>query len=130
MEAARPRRLILGITDIFFISRIEAAMAAAPALDPVFARAGDSLGRLCATLQPCVLIVDLQDPVLDPLGEVARIKSGPLCDKVEVIGFLPHVRMDLREAAMKAGVDRILVRSAFTRMLPEILAGITSAAGS
>ncbi|HVP39732.1 MAG TPA: hypothetical protein VMS93_11185 [Candidatus Saccharimonadales bacterium] len=126
MDTARARRLVVGVTDIFFVSRIEAACAAAPALDPVFAQPGDSLSRLCAVWQPCVLILDLQDPVLDPLGEVGRIKSGPLRERVEILGFLPHVRMDLRESAEKAGVDRIMVRSAFTRKLPQILAGVIS----
>jgi CheY-like chemotaxis protein len=129
---SRPRTLVLGITDIFFLGRIEAALAAMPAGTPVpvHARADQPLHRLCEASQPCVLILDLQDPSLDPLGEVARIKAGPLSDKVEIIGFLPHVRLDLRDAARKAGVDRILVRSAFTKLLPQILAEVTSAAGS
>jgi hypothetical protein len=130
MDSHRPRSLVLGITDIFFLGKIEAARASAPGLEPVFVRPGESLGAVCAAHRPCVLIVDLLDPALDPLAEVARIKSGPMCDEVEVIGFLPHVRLDLRESAVKAGVDRILVRSAFTQLLPGILAGVISEAGS
>ncbi|MBI5838179.1 MAG: hypothetical protein HZB25_13150 [Candidatus Eisenbacteria bacterium] len=130
MSSARARRVVLGITDIFFVGRVEACAAASGIPEPVLAQAGDSLSRLCALHQPCVLVLDLQDPALDPLGETTRIKSGPLKDVVEIIGFLPHVRMDLREAAVKAGVDKVWTRSAFTRLLPEVLAGVTSGTDS
>jgi hypothetical protein len=40
-----------------------------------------------------------------------------------VVGFLSHVQKDLAVAARESGCDRVMARSAFTRDLPEILAG-------
>jgi hypothetical protein len=40
-----------------------------------------------------------------------------------VVGFLSHVNKDLAVAARESGCDRVVARSAFTKDLPEILAG-------
>jgi hypothetical protein len=44
---------------------------------------------------------------------------------VKTVGFLSHVQKDLAVAAREAGCDRVVARSAFTKDLPQILAGRT-----
>jgi hypothetical protein len=42
---------------------------------------------------------------------------------IHVIGFYSHVDRELREAALAAGLDQVLPRSAFTVRLPALLEG-------
>ena len=121
MSDSHPGRAIVGVTDMFFRSRIEAALPAAPGLEITWLAPGESLTELGARLGPGLVLLDLQDPVLEPLRQVAALRASADGKAAHVVGFLPHVRMDLREAAQRAGFDQILTRSAFTRLLPQIL---------
>jgi len=129
MDGSTPNRAVFAVTDIFFMSKIEAALPAAPGLEPVWLKPGEDLAEVCRGARPGMVVVDLQDPVLHPMQAVQALKAAGLPDCPKVIGFLPHVRMDLREAANRAGVDQVLTRSAFTKLLPRLLAGETLTAG-
>ena len=54
---------------------------------------------------------------------VRALKAEPDLAAVRVVGFYSHVDAALREAALAAGVDAALPRSAFTTRLPGLLAG-------
>ncbi|MGH9284829.1 MAG: hypothetical protein ACRD0M_04025 [Acidimicrobiales bacterium] len=59
-----------------------------------------------------VVVVDLGRPgVMEVLPQLS----------VPAIGFASHVARDLIEAAIAAGCDRVLARSAFFSRLPELL---------
>lgn len=105
---------------MFFMSKIEAALPAAPDLEAVWVRQGESIAEVARRVRPEIVVADLQDPALNPLLELAQLKLE-MGAAIRIIGFLPHVRMDLREAAAAAGVDTILTRSAITKLLPGIL---------
>ena len=68
------------------------------------------------------MILDLQAPG-DPLALTRALKSDPATRGIPVVGFYPHVEGALREAALAAGVDQELPRSAFTVRLAALLAG-------
>lgn len=122
MESSGSVKVLIALTDMFFMSRIQTALPAAPGLEPVWMEAGQSIAEQVASLRPALVLVDLQDPNLKPIEEIMRLSPSER-EGVEVVGFMPHVRMDLREGAKKAGFDRILTRSAFITLLPEILRG-------
>ncbi len=129
MEPSQRPRAVFAVTDMFFMSKIEAALPAAPELEVVWVSQGESIAEVCLRVRPAMVLADLQDQALNPLPELARLKSE-LGSGIRIVGFLPHVRMDLREGAVQAGVDKILTRSAITKLLPDILmeaAGITRA---
>jgi hypothetical protein len=62
-----------------------------------------------------LILVDLHNQKMDPV-EVAREVSG-----IKLIGFFSHVHTELQRAALAAGYDQVLPRSAFVRDLPKIL---------
>ena len=53
------------------------------------------------------------------------MKSDEATRRRPTVGFLSHVQKDLALAAREAGCDRVIARSAFTKDLPQILAGRT-----
>jgi len=74
---------------------------------------------------PDLLVLDLNSARFEPLALVQTIKSEGATQSVKTVGFLSHVQKDLAVAAREAGCDRVVARSAFTKNLPEILAGST-----
>jgi DNA-binding NarL/FixJ family response regulator len=72
---------------------------------------------------PALVIIDLNSDRLDPLKAIEYLKSSEQLSKVPVVSFVSHVQTDLIRGAQAAGCDYVLPRSAFTQMLPEIVAG-------
>ncbi len=103
------------------MTRIQSVADGIPDLETRWVSGEESIRQLCEQWRPETLIVDLQAQELRPLEEVRALKAALLDPPIHVVGYLPHVDLELRERAREAGVDRILVRSAFSKLLPELL---------
>jgi CheY-like chemotaxis protein len=73
------------------------------------------------TEKPARVILDLNSARVRPLEIVAALKADPDLAQVPLVGFVSHVDTATIEAARKAGVDRILARSAFVEQLLAVL---------
>jgi len=51
------------------------------------------------------------------------LKSDDALTGVPLLGFFSHVQTELQQAAIAAGYDRVMPRSAFTKNLAAILSG-------
>lgn len=104
-----------------FTSKIKAA-ADQLGVPIAFARSSSGAIAEMRARAPVLVILDLNNRRVDPIGTVTAIKADPALAGVPTLGFVSHVQTDLIEAARAAGVDEVLARSAFTQQLPEILA--------
>jgi hypothetical protein len=104
------------VRDLIFASRITATAASVGTpvtliRDP--AKLGAGPGRR--------LIVDLNlEGAIDAAAAWRRATGG------EVVGFVSHVDAATAERARAAGVDRVLARSRFVELLPDLLARVTN----
>jgi hypothetical protein len=64
-----------------------------------------------------------QESVLGALRSLHALARAPEGEKraIEVIGFVSHVQVELRRAALAAGCHRVLARSQLTHSLPDLL---------
>ena len=114
------RRAVVLVTDLFFATRIEATAARlGVVLDAPTPR--EALAAI-RRHPPDLVILDLLAPG-DPLALARALKADPATAGVPIVGFYPHVEASLREAALTAGLDQVLPRSAFSARLPALLAG-------
>lgn len=101
------------IDDLFFLVQVQDMAKRAG----VAIRSANTVEA--ALSQPATLaIVDLnarQSPIPDIL---AALKA----DGVPTVAFVAHVQTDLKQQALEAGVDRVIARSAFSRVMPELIA--------
>jgi hypothetical protein len=111
-ESADPVPVLVLVRDLMFSSRISAT-----------ARAGGQPVRMLrdpSDLREAVgrrLIVDLNQPgALEAAVDWKRASSN------DVVGFVSHVDADTIARARAAGIDRVLPRSRFVELLPELLA--------
>ncbi|MGH7468386.1 MAG: hypothetical protein ACRENP_10425 [Longimicrobiales bacterium] len=108
--------------DLMFGARVKGTAEAVGASVRV-ARSGPELLRLAQTLSARLVIVDLDTRSLDPVALIRELKSSPELTAMPVLAYVSHVRADLIADARNAGADQVMARSAFVRLLPDILKG-------
>jgi CheY-like chemotaxis protein len=121
-EACLARRVVAAVEDLLFRSKISET-ANTLGVEVLFPRSPKKLVEKVRESPPDLLVLDLNSARFEPLQLLLELKSDEASRGVPVVGFLSHVQKDLAVAARKSGCDRVLARSAFTRDLPEILAG-------
>ena len=119
-ESQSARRVLAVVPDLFFAAKI-GAVAKAAGVALTFASAADIQAR-CAEAPPDLVLLDLHaGPDVPDL--VRALKAGDATRAVPLLGFHSHVDIATRKAALDAGIDRAMPRSAFVARLPAILAG-------
>lgn len=97
------------VPDLFFASKVEAALGAAG--HEVVALASPDDDRLAAA---AALVVDVDSLEPEALGGVP----------VPVLGFCRHTAVERRRRAEAAGLDLVVPRSRLARELPQLVAGL------
>jgi PleD family two-component response regulator len=108
------------LDDLMFVSKIKTA-ATHLGVVVTFARLKDAALAAMRTSAPTLVILDLNNPRVDPLGIVAAMKQDPALASIRTLGYASHVQTDVMDAAREAGVGEVLARSAFAAQLGEIL---------
>lgn len=116
------RTIVAAVDDMFFASKIRAT-AEALEVQISFPRTQEALVQRVKDVKPELLIVDLHNQRVDPVGLGQAIKSDPETAGVRMIGFFSHVEAQLRQDALASGFDEVVPRSVFARDLAEILKG-------
>ena len=123
-QKAPPSRLADGerntilavVSDLLIEVRIEAAAQLQGAgVQTASPRDADAMIR---TVQPALVVADLAVAGLDLTALAAAARETG----ATVVGFYPHVDVNLRRAAQSAGIAHVYARSRFLRELPKILA--------
>ena len=116
------RRVVAAVEDLLFRSKISET-ANTLGVEALFPRSREKLIERIYESPPDLLVLDLNSARFKPLKLLEQLKSDEVSRGVPVVGFLSHVQKDLAVAARESGCDHVMARSAFTRDLPEILAG-------
>ena len=118
------RRVLAAVEDLLFRSKISET-ASQLGIEAAFPRNPRKLLEALRESPPDLLVLDLNSARFEPLALLQTMKSEEATRDVSTVGFLSHVQKDLAVAAREAGCDRVVARSAFTKNLPQILAGST-----
>jgi CheY-like chemotaxis protein len=112
--------VLVAVDDLFFWAKIESAARHAGVRVEQALSAIQIQERLKRAV-PGLIILDLNSVACEPLDTIRKIKSHPGLKNVLLVGFLSHVQIELEQAALEAGCDRVLPRSRFSATLPAIL---------
>ena len=118
------RRILAAVEDLLFKSKISET-ASQLGIEAIFPRSPRRLLEAMHESPPDLLVLDLNSARFEPLTLLEDMSSDEATRDVPTVGFLSHVQKDLAVAAREAGCDRVVARSAFTKDLPQILAGRT-----
>jgi len=114
--------VIAAVDDIFFAAKIR-AVAEHLGVDVQFAKSAGAVIEAARANEGSVVVVDLHSQKCQPLELARQLKADANLHSVTLIGFFSHVETALQQAAMNAGYDHVLPRSAFTKNLAQILSG-------
>jgi DNA-binding NarL/FixJ family response regulator len=98
--------------DLMFAARIRGSAPGAATVQSL-AKLRDVMGE-----ETRLVLIDLQ--AKEGVEAVAGVREA--APRARVVAFAPHVEEALLGAARAAGADRVLVRGAFVRALPELVA--------
>ena len=108
------------VDDLMFSVKISTA-ARALGVDVYFERSAENVLATVRAKQPALVIFDLNSKRLQPMAAIAAMKAEADLAAVRTLGYVSHVDADTIDAARKAGIDRVLARSAFSEQLGDIL---------
>jgi CheY-like chemotaxis protein len=110
------------LDDLMFTSKIKTT-ASQLGVAVTFARSADAALTEMRKAAPTLVILDLNNARIDPLGIVLSMKQDPGLAAIPTVGYASHVQTDVINAARQAGVGDVMARSAFTQQLAGILSG-------
>jgi CheY-like chemotaxis protein len=117
------QRTVLALAaDLLFASRIRAAGSQTGARI-ILARSAADLVRLARESAPDLVLFDFETRGADPGMVVATLKADHSTAAIPIVAFGRHDNLAAIEAARSAGADRVLARSSFVRILPDLIAG-------
>ncbi|CAN5769288.1 hypothetical protein BH23GEM10_BH23GEM10_15870 [soil metagenome] len=117
----RGRTVVAAVNDLMFGSKVRGA-AEQLGVRVVFARSSEALHEHAAGAG--LVLLDLDTRWLDVDADIRRLKTAAATSTVAVVAFGSHLQTETLTAARTAGADRVMARSAFVKVLPELLRGL------
>lgn len=121
MNFVQDRPILVYVPDFVFRSRI---VATAERVGVYVQPTGNRAGFAAALPQALALVIDLKAEGEGTLELVEQARQ--MRPDLPIVGFLPHVEVELRKRARTAGVSPVLPRSKFTETLPDLLRNLAA----
>jgi len=116
------RAIIAVVDDLFFASKIRGT-GEQVGVRVHFAKSIETAQSKARDEAPALVVVDLNAGCCDAVELARAFKGDDNLAAIPLLGFFSHVQTELQQAALSAGFDNVIPRSAFTKNLAEILEG-------
>lgn len=114
------KRLVAVVNDLLFRVKI-AETAKRAGLDCIFVDNPAQAFEVVRAQKPSLVIMDLNLDSKRMVDLITRLKKEEETRGISLLGYVSHVQADVKKAALDAGCDVVLARSAFSQNLPQIL---------
>lgn len=122
------KTVLVAVSDVFFYTKIrDALLPKGYVLER--ARTQDEVPAKAESLQPCAMILNMNDEKLDAFKALEQIKGQDRFRAIPVLAFANHEEVDTWRRARELGVNKIVSRNEFssrTRDLIEEVTGVHS----
>jgi CheY-like chemotaxis protein len=115
----KSKKVLAAVEDLFFVVKIN-DLARRAGLEVEFLKTEDDIVEQAELQQPLLVILDLNNNRIEPVGLISRLKGAAATKGISVISFVAHVQAELKQQAQEAGANMVLARSAFSASLPQI----------
>lgn len=112
-------RIVAVLEDLLFTVKInESAKRAGLPVDFVKSEV-DVFDK--AKAKPALIVIDLNYQGIDAVKLIQKLKADEETRRINLLGYLSHIQVDLKHQAQEAGCNTVLARSAFSQNLLQIL---------
>lgn len=115
----KSKKVLAAVEDLFFVVKIN-DLARRAGLEVEFLKTEDDIVEQAELQQPLLVILDLNNNRIEPVGLISRLKGAAPTKGISIISFVAHVQAELKQQAQEAGANMVLARSAFSASLPQI----------
>ena len=77
--------------------------------------------QMAAELQPDLILLDMQMPVMDGIQAARLLKSNPATRSIKILAVTSFAMKGDRERILEAGADEYIAKPINTRQLPELV---------
>lgn len=116
------QKVIAVMQDLMFMVRVQEIAKRAGLSTVAVKTKADAIAQAAA--QPLLIVIDLNHSAGEPLELIKELKSNSDTKAIHLLAFVSHVQADLRAAAVSAGCDTVVARSAFAQTLPDVISNL------
>ncbi|MBM3762963.1 MAG: response regulator transcription factor [Acidobacteria bacterium] len=113
------RKVLAVVDDLMFAVKIDAAARQSGVTVEYAKTQAEALEK--GRSNPSLVLLDLNHNKIEILKLIKAFKKDDDLKKVSLLGFISHVDGERKQAAVDAGCDSVVPRSAFSVNLPQIL---------
>jgi CheY-like chemotaxis protein len=113
------KKILAVLEDLFFTVKINESAKQAGLPVKFLKSEIDVLDE--AQSNPSLIILDLNFTAIDPVQLITKLKADAATKPINLLAYVSHVQVDLKQQAQAAGCNMVLARSAFSQNLPQIL---------
>ena len=116
--------VLVVLNDLMFRVKIEDSLKKA-GFDRAFVPGGGDLHSTLRERRPDLIILDLNYQASRPLDIISTLKRDEETRGIPLLAYVSHVQVELKEAALAQGCDRVVARSVLSENLPRLLSEFT-----
>ena len=119
------RVVVAVLNDLMFTVKIQEAARRA-GVGAVFVKTrSEVMDR--AEENPSAIILDLNYTDVTPLELISALKGNEKTRNIPLLGYVAHVQVEIKQAALRHGCNMVVARSAFVQNLQEFLQRVSRA---
>lgn len=107
------------LDNLFFTAKLNEAAKPAD-LQIVTTRTAQAALEKARELQPLLIVIDLDALGCEPFSLIEQCKVDKTLSNIPLLGYVSHVNTGVQLAARRAGCNRVVARSVFSRDLPAL----------
>jgi PleD family two-component response regulator len=125
MNQTNQKTILVGVTDIFFYTKVrDALMAKGYKIER--ARTQQDIADKASTMSPSAFILNMNDETLNAFQALETLKADASLKSIPILAFANHEEVDTFNRARTLGVTKIVSRNEFSARLKDLVEEIIS----
>ncbi len=125
MNQTNQKTILVGVTDIFFYTKVrDALMAKGYKIER--ARTQQDIADKASTMSPSAFILNMNDETLNAFQALETLKANASLKSIPILAFANHEEVDTFNRARTLGVTKIVSRNEFSARLKDLVEEIIS----
>jgi PleD family two-component response regulator len=115
-----PRTILVGVTDIFFYTKVRDAMMS-KGYKIERARTQQDIADKASATPPSAVILNMNDETLNAFQALETLKADTRLKNLPILAFANHEEVDTFHRARTLGVTKIVSRNEFSARLKDLV---------